>query len=860
MALTHKAGLFKRFAARLRSRPDNEHEQAAIRLLIGVPFCAYLAVNILQDGLVTPSEQAVLFAAVLFMIGSLTVLILILMDTGISPTRRVAGMLIDLGATSIAMTLAGEIASPMYGLYLWVVVGNGFRYGLRYLHIGMAISVVGFTLVLLLNPFWSIHTVLGLGLLGLLVALPLYVGVLLRRLEEALESARQASLAKSRFVANMSHELRTPLNGVIGMADLLMGTRLKDEQRDYASTIVASARTLLSLIDKVLDLSRIEADKETVTLDDFDMHALIYSTARMIGPQAAAKGLEFHVHISPETPFLYSGDAQHLRQVLINLCGNAIKFTKDGSVEIRVSTEDETDRWVKLMFEVIDTGIGIEEEAQQRIFESFTQADESTTRHFGGTGLGTSIAKQIVIMMGGEIGVRSQVGVGSTFWFRLTLNKQAQQSHVADMMLEGERLLLLTAKADAPLLDTLRGWGIDAEFTNPSEDVAAVATRMLVAEASGHAYQILLLDNRDHHFAAHDVIGLVHGTPQLKGVTVILLGGTIGAEEEEGLQAAGYSSVLQEPISKSTLFNAMHAARSEHIPTEGVIQLSERLAQESGQLADGLSILVGEDNATNRKVLSLILQRSGHTCTLVVNGEELLDALEDGRFDLVIADIQMPVMGGLEALKIARVTEAGMQRTPWLMLSANATREIVVEAEEAGADAYLSKPVETATLLRTINGLVMTAVQAGAAPVQGASKGGDAEEALREAHTEPEPEQSPIDVTVLRHIDRLGRDEGFIEDLYSGFFADAQELLLNIRSALEARNFDTARDHLHALRGSAGSVGARGVDAHCKALGTLCREQSQPMAVREVDGLAELLERTEAAIGNWLSERQPQGS
>jgi len=518
---------------------------------------------------------------------------------------------------------------------------------------------------------------------------------------------------------------------------------------------------------------------------------------------------------------------------------------------------------VMLLFEVGDTGIGIDAESQARIFDSFTQADESTTRRFGGSGLGTTIAKQIVGLMGGEIGVNSEVGVGSTFWFRVALDKRAQQLPQANLMLEGESLLLLATEADAQLVSSLSDWGIDIDVV---ADADAAVERMLIAGGSGHAYHVLLIDNRDHLFSAHDVIKLVHGNPSLKAMPAVLMGGAVSAHEEEGLLSSGYSSVLQEPVNKSILFNAMHAARSEHIPAEGVIQLSERLAHESGQLGAGLSILVAEDNDTNRKVLSLILQRSGHTCTLVENGEELLDALEDGRFDLVIADIQMPVMGGLEALKIARFTEAGGERTPWLMLSANATSEIVVEAEEAGADSYLSKPVDTATLLRTINGLAVVAKQASAALAEQKSDaetpGPDVAQTV-ETRTEASgetPGQSPIDETVLQHIDRLGGEDGFVKDLYDGFLADAHELLRHIGSAINSRNYDTARDHLHALRGSAGSVGARGIDHSCKSLGHLCREEDHGEAEQALAGLTQLLAHTEAAFRLWLSEREPQDS
>jgi len=831
--------LLARITARFHGRLDSEHEQALIRIVLGLLLVTYLIVSILADRAVDGTDRALLVAVVLFITGAFVILGWIAWDPLPSPLRRIAGMLVDFGATSVALYLAGEAATPLYGVYLWVVVGNGFRYGTRYLYLAMALSLVGFGTVLLTSDFWAQHPVLGTGLLVTLLVLPFYIATLIRRLEEAVDRARLASEAKSRFVANMSHEMRTPLNGVIGMSDLLMDTRLSSEQKDFARTIQASARTLLTLIDKVLDLARIEADKVEMEAVDFDLHALVNSTARMLAPQAAAKGLDCQVHIAPQTPFLCHGDAQHLRQVLINLVGNAIKFTKEGSIEIRVVPVHEEAGSVTARFEVIDTGVGIPPEARERVFESFTQADDTTTRRFGGTGLGTTIARQLVERLGGRMDFESTVGKGTTFWFELTLGKQPPmaEADLPGVRLDETRVLLLAVEANE-LLAALRGWGIEPCVTATSAETFA---RLADGLRDEQPFQIVLVEGSALDFSPLEFAALLRDDPRLNAVSAILLGRTTAVTEDELLHA-GYSSVLGVPFDKRLLYNALHAARTEHEPIEGVVRLAERL-QESGKVHRKLDIALAEDNPTNQKVLSLVLHRAGHRVRLAGNGEELLDLLEARRFDLVVADIQMPEMSGIEALKLHRVLEAGLPPTPWLVLSANATREASEEAYAAGADAYLSKPVETAVLLQAVDRLAAVGATAESLPTQVQEAVGDDQPA-----TEAGQPDALLEDRVLLHIEQLGGGDGFLVELFAGFISDARGLQEKVVAEVEAGHFRQARDELHALRGSAGSVGAQGLFAACGQLSGLCKEQRHGDARAAAAALASLIDRTAEAF------------
>ncbi len=832
-----------RLLASFRGRQDSEHEQALIRIVLGLLLAIYLITVSHADRSTGDIDLAVLAGVGVFFLCALSILGWIAWAPQPSPIRRFAGMVVDFGCISAAIYLGGEMGPPIYGAYLWVVVGNGFRYGARYLYLAMFLSLVGFSTVLLISDFWAHNKVLGIGLLVTLLVLPFYIATLIRRLEEAVERARLASEAKSRFVANMSHEMRTPLNGVIGMSDLLMETRLSSEQKDYARTIQASARTLLSLIDKVLDLARIEADKIEIEEVDFDLHALLNSTARMLAPQAAAKGLEFQVHINPKIPFLCHGDAQHLRQVLINLVGNAIKFTEHGGIEIRVTPVTESEHAMTACFEVVDTGVGIPPEAHARVFESFTQADETTTRRFGGTGLGTTIARQLIERLGGRIGFDSEVGRGTTFWFELTLGKQPVTTDGGSpvVRLESYRVLVLAVEA-RELVAVLNGWGIKPVVVESS---AATFARLAEGLQSGNPYQIVLVEGSALDFSPLEFAALLRDDGRFHEVSAILVGPTTEVAEERLLHA-GYSSVLGLPLDKRLLYNALHAARTEHEPVDGVVQLATRLQPAATPRV--LDIAVAEDNPTNRKVLSLVLDRAGHRVRLASNGEELLDLLEAGRFDLVIADIQMPEMGGIEALRLHRVIEAGQPRIPWLVVSANATREARDEALAAGADAYLSKPVETAALLQAVADLTADAGTDAPAGQDRSGAGLERRTTLDRRATDGGDVPELLEEQVLQHIESLAGGEGFLTELFDGFLADARTLQAKVLAEVTAGRLSHARDELHALRGSAGSVGAQGVFEACGRLSGLCKAQRYGEARAAATALAALIERTAEAF------------
>ncbi|MEB2187194.1 ATP-binding protein [Xanthomonas campestris pv. campestris] len=412
--------LFRQLRRRLAGRPDSEHGQAIVRIVLITLILAYVLLPSVHASLPPRQSAGVLIIVLTGLTLGIGLFGWLLLQPGRSDPRRIMGMLADYGLMAAGMVQMGEPLAWVYVVVMWVTVGNGLRYGNRYLYLAVTMAVTSFAVTLVLTDYWQRNLRLGIGLAVGLAAVPLYFATLLRQLTRATAEARRASEAKSRFLANMSHEFRTPLNGLSGMTEVLATTRLDSEQRECLNTIQASTRSLLALVEEVLDISAIEAGKLRMSAEDFALHDTLQAIGLILEPQARAKGLDYHVDVAADVPRKLHGDAGHLRQILLNLVGNAFKFTDQGRIQLTVTVIENSERaGVRLHFDILDTGIGVPVEMRPRLFDAFEQADTGLARRFEGTGLGTTIAKGLVESMGGEIGYEENPEGGSRFWFAL---------------------------------------------------------------------------------------------------------------------------------------------------------------------------------------------------------------------------------------------------------------------------------------------------------------------------------------------------------------------------------------------------------------------------------------------------------
>lgn len=798
--------------------------QAKVRVAVCSAALAYVCGVIWWEGQITSGLALGLAASIAdIIVGACMIWWLTKSNRFVVPLRYL-GIFADNVALTLGMIGAAEYGVAVFGVYLWVTIGNGIRFGRRFLVVSWGLSLILFAAQLRIVPFWRDNLPIGFGLLVALFFVPFYALHLANTLRRQKEAAEQLSNAKSRFVANVSHELRTPLTGVFAVYDLLRARKMTADDRELVGMLGSAVKKLKASVDAVLQMSKLEAGAERAERRPFNLWFLLQQLAALVRPQSAAKGLAWHLRIDPNVQPSIVGDPSHISHILGNLLNNAFKFTSAGSVSLRVFTAGEG----QIRFEVIDTGIGIALDQQEHLFERFVQVDSSATRRHGGTGLGTSIARDLTELMGGKIGVVSAPGQGSTFWVELPLSPYDAGPQTPEW--GARRQVLIVGEANestAGLESALQNLGLEpvlkgdtAIHAPPSFDpqtYLAAVIAMPAADAAAYAESVL-----------RERAGLA--CPWL------VMAPTFSEMQRASLLQNGTAGLILVPP-KANELRSIFAALAFRLDLPA---MGEDARVATAGVVKPLTILLADDNKSNQLLLSRILKDAGHAVKTVERGDDAFDMMASGGLDLAILDLNMPDMTGPDVIKLYRASSVGGTKLPILILSADATPVAKQESISAGADEFLTKPVTAAVLLGAIERL-----SAGYA-----ARGEPELRAARSGVTRTPASAAPVlvDPDRVQALRRIARgDSKFLDAYVNAAFTDLERALANLSVATGSSDVRAVRDALHIVEGTGASLGAVALVSNCRSMRpylTAAQDPDRPGMLAELSTIYALTKST----------------